>query len=74
MLLQKPPKSWVLGREMAYMGLFLLWEIIALFVQPLWDLSHIPVSRLKQYIKTDTAAENLKQPRPWIGEQKSEEI
>lgn len=41
-------------------GIYKKWEIIALFIQPLWNLSHIPVSRLRQCIKTDTAADKFK--------------
>lgn len=41
-------------------GIHKKWEIIALFIQPLRDLSHIPVSRLRQCINTDTAVDKFK--------------
>lgn len=51
------------------------WELIALFIQPLEELSHILVSRLRQCISRQIEQEtNLKQPSPWVKKQKSKEI
>lgn len=71
MLLQQKPQTLIFRNS----GTHKKWEMIAVFIQPLWDLSHIPVSRLRQYIWRQIQQQtDLKQLSHWMEEQKSEEI